>query len=138
MSNAKSIDTPSASNAHLFVAFAPKSAEEKAYMSRVPYANAVGSLMYAMVCTRPDLAQSVSMVSRFMGDLGKQHWQAVKRIFWYLKGTSDVGLIYGGVTECLLSGYSKSDYVRDVDSRRSMTGYVFTLVGSVVSWKATL
>lgn len=119
-------------------AFAPKSAEEKEYMSRVPYASAVGSLMYAMVCTRPDLAHAVSVVSRFMGDPGKEHWQAVKRIFRYLKGTSDVGLIYGGDTNCLVTGYSDSDYAGDVDTRRSMTGYVFTLGGSVVSWKATL
>uniref|UniRef100_A0A3Q7GQW1 Reverse transcriptase Ty1/copia-type domain-containing protein n=1 Tax=Solanum lycopersicum TaxID=4081 RepID=A0A3Q7GQW1_SOLLC len=53
-------------------------------------------------------------------------------------GTSDVGLIYGGDTQCLVTGYSDSDYAGDVDTRRSMTGYVFTLGGSVVSWKATL
>ncbi|XP_047334054.1 secreted RxLR effector protein 161-like [Impatiens glandulifera] len=107
-------------------------------MSHVPYASAVGSLMYAMVCTRPDLAHAVSVVSRFMGDPGKEHWQAVKRIFRYLRGTSDIGLSYGGDSQCLVSGYSDSDYAGDVDSRRSMTGYVFTLGGSVVSWKATL
>ncbi|KAJ4730101.1 Retrovirus-related Pol polyprotein from transposon TNT 1-94 [Melia azedarach] len=138
MSTAKPIDTPSDANAHLSVAFAPKSVEEKEYMSRVPYTSAVGSLMYAMVCTRPDLAQSVSVVSRFMGEPGKEHWQAVKRIFRYLKGTFDVGLIYRGDTQCLVTGFSDSDYVGDVDSRRSMTGYVFTLGSSVVSWKATL
>ncbi|KAJ4710294.1 Retrovirus-related Pol polyprotein from transposon TNT 1-94 [Melia azedarach] len=134
----KDLDTPSAANAHLSVAFAPKSIEEKEYMSRVPYASAVGSLMYAMVCSRPDLAQSVSVVSRFMGEPGKEHWQAVKRIFRYLKGTFDVGLIYGGDTQCLVTGFSDSDYAGDIDSRRSMTGYVFTLGSSVVSWKATL
>ncbi|KAL6181625.1 hypothetical protein ACLB2K_048276 [Fragaria x ananassa] len=85
MSTSKSIDTPSAANIHLSTAFAPKSAEEKEYMSRVPYASAVGSLMHAMVCTRPDLAHAVSVVSRFMGEPGKEHWQAVKRIFRYLK-----------------------------------------------------
>ncbi|KAJ4718647.1 Retrovirus-related Pol polyprotein from transposon TNT 1-94 [Melia azedarach] len=138
MSTAKPIDTLSAANAHLSVAFAPKSVEEKEYMSRVPYTSAVGSLMYAMVCTRPDLAQSVSVVSRFMGEPGKEHWQAVKRIFRYLKGTFDVGLIYRGDTQCLVTGFSDSDYAGDVDSRRSMTGYVFTLGSSVVSWKATL
>uniref|UniRef100_A0A3Q7H6H9 Reverse transcriptase Ty1/copia-type domain-containing protein n=1 Tax=Solanum lycopersicum TaxID=4081 RepID=A0A3Q7H6H9_SOLLC len=53
-------------------------------------------------------------------------------------GTSDVGLIYGGDTQCLVIGYSDSDYTEDIDTRRSMTGYVFTLGGSVVSWKATL
>ena len=62
----------------------------------------------------------------------------MKRIFRYLKGTSDVGLIYGGGIHCLVTGYSDSDYTGDVDSGRSMTGYVFTLGGSVVSWKATL
>ncbi|KAJ4715506.1 Retrovirus-related Pol polyprotein from transposon TNT 1-94 [Melia azedarach] len=138
MSTAKPIDTPSAANAHLSVAFAPKSVEEKEYMSRVPYASVVGSLMYAMVCTRPDLAQSVSVISRFMSELGKEHWQAVKRIFRYLKGTFDVGLIYRGDTQCLVTGFSNSDYAGDIDSRRSMTSYVFTFSTSVVSWKATL
>ncbi|XP_047319525.1 secreted RxLR effector protein 161-like [Impatiens glandulifera] len=138
MATAKPIDTPSASNAHLSVVCAPKSSQEKEYMSHVPYASAVGSLMYAMVCTRPDLAHAVSVVSRFMGDPGKEHWKAVKRIFRYLRGTSDIGLSYGGDSQCLVSGYSDSDYAGDVDSRRLMTGYVFTLGGSVVSWKATL
>uniref|UniRef100_A0A3Q7J734 Reverse transcriptase Ty1/copia-type domain-containing protein n=1 Tax=Solanum lycopersicum TaxID=4081 RepID=A0A3Q7J734_SOLLC len=113
MSSSKPIDTPSAANIHLTAMFAPQSEEEKEYMSRVPYASAVGSLM-------------------------ERHWQAVKRIFPDLRGTSDVGLIYGGDTQCLVTGYSDSDYAGDVDTRRSMTGYVFTLGGSVVSWKATL
>ncbi|XP_047340459.1 secreted RxLR effector protein 161-like [Impatiens glandulifera] len=67
-----------------------------------------------------------------------EHWQAVKRIFRYLRGTSDVGLIYGSNNQCLVTGYSDSDYAVDIDGRRSMTGYVYTLVDSVVSWKATL
>ena len=138
MANAKPIDTPSAANAHLSTAFAPKSSDEKEYMEHIPYASAVGSLMYAMVCTRPDLAHAVSVVSRYMADPGKEHWQAVKRIFRYLRGTSDIGLHYGANSQCVISGYSDSDYAGDVDSRRSMTGYVFTLGGSVVSWRATL
>ncbi|KFK41513.1 hypothetical protein AALP_AA2G139400 [Arabis alpina] len=137
MFSAKPIDTPCAANLHLTV-YAPQSEEEQEYMSQVPYASDVGSLMYAMVCTRPDLAQAVSVVSRFMGQPGKEHWLAVKRIFRYLKGTSDVGLMYGGETPCLVTGYSDSDYAGDVDTRRSVTGYVFTLGSSVVSWKATL
>ncbi|XP_042035223.1 secreted RxLR effector protein 161-like [Salvia splendens] len=119
MSTSIPIDTPSATNIHL-------------------YSNAVGSLMYAMVCSRPDIAHAVSVVSRFMVQPGKEHWQAVKRIFRYLRGTYDVGLVYGGDTHCSVTGYSDSDYAGDVDGRRSMTDYVFTLGGSVVSWKATL
>ncbi|KAL1198052.1 Retrovirus-related Pol polyprotein from transposon TNT 1-94 [Cardamine amara subsp. amara] len=106
MSTSKPIDTPSAANLHLTMCV-PQSEDEKKYMSRVLYASVVGSLMYAMVCTRPDLAHAVSVVSRFMGQPGKEHWLAVKRIFRYLRG--------------------------DVDSRMSMTGYVFTLGNSVIS-----
>ena len=51
----------------------------------------------------------------------------MKRIFWYLKGTSDIGLVYGDKDPRLVTGYSDSDYAGDVDCRRSMTGYVFTL-----------
>ncbi|KAK9676070.1 hypothetical protein RND81_11G051700 [Saponaria officinalis] len=55
-----------------------------------------------------------------------------------MRGTADVGLVYGNNDECLVVGYSDSDYAADVDGRRSVTGYVFTLGGSVVSWKYTL
>ncbi|OAE24922.1 hypothetical protein AXG93_2931s1660 [Marchantia polymorpha subsp. ruderalis] len=112
--------------------------EEKKYMSRIPYASAVGSLMYAMIYTRPDLAFAVCVVSQYMVNSRKEHWQAVKRIFTYLRGTSDIGLCYGNDTQCLVVGYSDFDYAGDVDSMSSMTGYVFTLRGSVVSWKLTL
>ena len=94
--------------------------------------------MYDMVYTKPDLAHAVSVVSRFMGYPSKEYWEVVKRIFRYLRGTSDVGLIYGGDMACLVTGLSNSNYVRDVDGRRSMNDYVFTLGGSVVSWKVTL
>ncbi|GKG39208.1 hypothetical protein Tco_0463353, partial [Tanacetum coccineum] len=57
-------------------------------MDRVPYASAVGSLIYAMVCTRPDLAHAVGVVSRFLSNPGKKHWEAVKWIFRYLRVTS--------------------------------------------------
>ncbi|XP_038896314.1 secreted RxLR effector protein 161-like [Benincasa hispida] len=138
MSSAKSINTSSVVNARFSSVLLPQSEAEKEYMYRVPYATAVESLMYAMVCTRSNLAHTVSVVSRFMGQIGKEHWQVVKRIFRYLRGTSDVSFVFGNCTECLVTGYSDSDYAGDVDSRRSMTGYVFTLGGSVINWKATL
>ena len=61
-------------------------------MSRVPYASAVGSLIYAMVCNRPDIAHVVGVLSRFMSNLGKEHWIIVKQVFKYLCGISDYGL----------------------------------------------
>uniref|UniRef100_A0A803KM19 Retrovirus-related Pol polyprotein from transposon TNT 1-94 n=1 Tax=Chenopodium quinoa TaxID=63459 RepID=A0A803KM19_CHEQI len=69
---------------------------------------------------------------------GREHWQGVKRIFRYLRGTADIGLVFGNGKECLVTRYNDSDYAANVDTRRSVTGYVFTLGGSVVSWKSTL
>ena len=90
----------------------PKSVQEREYMTHVPYANAVGSLMYAMVCTRPDLSQAVSMVSRYMHDPEQGHWEAVKWILRYIKGTINVGMVFEkdstGKQDCI--GYVDSDY----------------------------
>ncbi|RVW42242.1 Retrovirus-related Pol polyprotein from transposon TNT 1-94 [Vitis vinifera] len=67
-------------------------------MSKVPYASAIDSLMYAMECTRPDIAHAVGVVSRFTSRLGKQHWEAVKWILRYLKGSLDTCLCFTGGT----------------------------------------
>ncbi|KAL1194822.1 Retrovirus-related Pol polyprotein from transposon TNT 1-94 [Cardamine amara subsp. amara] len=91
-----------------------------------------------MVCKKPDIAHAVSIVRRFMGQPGKEHWLVVKRIFRYLRGTSDIALIYGGEVPCMITGYSDSDYAGDVDNKRSMTDYVFALGNSAIRWKATL
>ena len=61
----------------------------------------------------------------------------MKRIFRYLRGTTDIGLVHGNGKECLVTGYSDYDNAADMDTRRSMTEYEFTLGGSVVSWKST-
>jgi hypothetical protein len=65
-------------------------------MSHVLYASAVGSLMYAMVCTRPDIAHAVGVLSKYMSKPGKEHWTIVKRVFRYLRGTTSYGLCYQG------------------------------------------
>jgi len=65
-------------------------------MSRVPYASAVGRLMYAMIYTRPDIAQAMGVVNRFMTNPGQEHWNIVKRILRHVKGTLDAALCYGG------------------------------------------
>jgi hypothetical protein len=109
-------------------------------MSKVPYENAVGSLMYLMVCTRPDLAYAMGKVSRYMSNPGKVHWEAVKWILRYLKGTKDVGLLFDANSNNAKSllGYVDADYGQDLDGRRSTTGYMFTLGGGCISWRSTL
>ena len=79
----------------------PKTQEEIDYMSKIPYSSAVGSLMYAMVCTRPDIAHVVGVVSRYMNISGKEHWKAVQWILRYLRGTTSHALHFGGLDTVL-------------------------------------
>nr|KYP64463.1 Retrovirus-related Pol polyprotein from transposon TNT 1-94 [Cajanus cajan] len=139
MENSKPVSTPLATHFKLDVRTLPSTDEEKEYMNTFPYSSVVGSLMYAMVCTRPDLAHAVSVVSRFMSNPGKAHWEAVKWIMRYLKGTSNIRLVYGSNDiGCGLIGYADSDYGGDLVRRRSWTCSIFTLYGCAISWKATL
>ena len=107
-------------------------------MSKVSYANAVGCLMYLMVCTRPDISHAVSVVNRYFADPGKVHWNAVKWIFRYLIGTRDFGILFDQRASTKAVGYVDSDYAGDLDSKKSMTSYVFRFAGSPICWKSTL
>ncbi|KAG8503721.1 hypothetical protein CXB51_001724 [Gossypium anomalum] len=95
MQSTKPVSTPLAAHFRLSLVLSPQSDDEIEYMSHVPYSSAMGSLMYAIVCSRPDLSYAVSAVSRYMAN-------------------------------------------PDLDRRRSLTGYVFTIGGCAISWKATL
>ncbi|KAH9681068.1 hypothetical protein KPL71_026802 [Citrus sinensis] len=137
MQDCKSISTPLPVNFKLSSSMRPSNEAERKEMSRVPYASAVGSLMFAMICTRSDIAQAVGAVSRYMANPGGEHWIAVKRILRYIRGTSDVVLCYRG-SEFTVRGYVDSDFAGDLDKRKSTTGYVFTLAGVAVSWVSKL
>ena len=78
-------------------------------MSRASYASFVGSLMYAMMCTHPDICYAVGLVSQYQLNPSQKHWMAVKRILRYLKGTSDYMLCYQGKKDLRLICYSNSD-----------------------------
>ncbi|KAK4406656.1 Retrovirus-related Pol polyprotein from transposon TNT 1-94 [Sesamum angolense] len=105
MHNVNPIDTPMDKSCVLSKEFCPITEEEKKRMTKIPYASAVGSLMYAMMCTRLDLCFAVGMVSRYQSNPGPDHWVAVKRILRYLKGTSNLALCYHGGSLRLV-GYS--------------------------------
>lgn len=110
-------------------------AENNDFCSTVPFREAVGSLMFLAMVSRPDIMFSVNVVSRYLNCYNNTHWQAVKRIFRYLRGTADLGITYkGGESELKLEGYSDADYASDLATRRSTTGYTFILAGGPVSW----
>ena len=103
-----------------------------------PYASAVGALMFAALVTRPDIAFAVTSLCQFMSAPGNDHWQAVKRVMRYLRGTRHLGLTYGwaGGDNRELYGYSDSDWGNDTNDRRSFTGWVFLLHDAAVSWQS--
>ena len=137
MKDAKSVISPLAGHHKLNSKQCPTSKKEKEEMRKVPYQSAVGSLMYAMVCTRPDIAYAVGVVSRFMKNPGKAHWEAVKWILRYLKGTSTSCLCFGN-GDPVLQGYTDADYAGDKDHRKSTSGYLMTYAGGAVSWQSRL
>ena len=137
MSKAKVVSSPLASHFKLSSRHSPSTDKEKEDMRRVPYASAVGSLMYAMVCTRPDIAYAVGVVSRFLSNPGRQHWEAVKWIMRYLRVTSKLKLTFGSGKPVLI-GYTDSDMAGDVDNRKSTSGYLMTFSGGAVSWQSRL
>ena len=91
------------------------------YMCKFTYASVVGSLMYAMVYTRLDIAHAVGFVSRYMNNPGKEHWMAMKWILKYLRGTTNQELCFGG-SNISLQGYVDANMVGDRDNRRSNIG----------------
>ena len=130
---AKPTAIPIDPNRPLLKSQCPTKLADIAKMKNIPYREAVGSLLYAAMGTRPDIAFATSTVAQFMDNPGHEHWEAVKKIFWYLKGTRDLKLIYGGKEEDL---YGYVDDGASQDHRRAISGYVFIVDGGAVSWSS--
>ena len=101
-------------------------------MRNVPYREAIGSLMYAALGTCPDISFAVSFLAQFMQNPGRPHWEALKRVFGYLKGTKDLKLVIGGL-QGGLEAFSYVDWASQ-EHRHSISRYVFTIDGCMVSW----
>ncbi|KAM0037011.1 putative RNA-directed DNA polymerase [Helianthus debilis subsp. tardiflorus] len=109
---------------------------EKEQMSQIPYASVVGSLMYAQVCTRPDIAYIAGMLGRYQTNPGLDHWKAAKKVLRYLQGTKDYKLTYRRSDRLEVVGYSDSDFAKCKDDKKSTSGYIFMLAGGPISWKS--
>jgi hypothetical protein len=105
-------------------------------MQRFPYNAVVGSLLYLAGTTRPDIAYAVGALARHMATPTAEHWSVAMGVLRYLKGTPNLGLVFGGGTG--LVGFCDADYAGDVDTRRSTTAYVFLLNGGAISWSSRL
>ena len=89
--------------------------------------------MYAQVCTRPDIAFAIGILGRYQSNPGLDHWRAVKKVMRYLQGIKYYKLMYIRTSNLEVVGYSDSDFVGCVDSRKSTSGYIFILAGGAIS-----
>lgn len=137
MQNCNPKATPADPHTNLTAQMSPGTQEEANAMKKVPYREAVGSLLYLATTTRPDIAYAVSQVSRFSHNPGNAHWSAVKRILAYLAGTTNYGLRFNLGSKPLLC-YCDADWGRDLDKRRSTTGYIFINHGGPIVWGSRL
>ena len=135
MENSKKGTLPFRHEVHLSREQSSKTLEQKERMSRIPFASTLGSLTYAMLCTRPDICYAVGIVSRCQSDPAEEHWIAVKHILKYLRRTRDYMLVYSsGSMETI--GYTNLDFQGDIDSRKSTSRYVFTLNDGAICWRS--
>jgi hypothetical protein len=96
------------------------------------YSQIIGPLMYLADTTRLDISYDVSKLSRFTSNPGDDHWKALERVMCYLRGTTSFGIHYSGYPSTL-EGYSDSNWISNADEIKTMSGYVFTLIGAAVS-----
>ena len=114
----------------------PQNDLERKQMQAIPYASVVGSLMYAQICTRPDISFAVGMLGRYQSNPGLDHWKAAKKVLRYLQGIKEYMLTYRRSDHLEVIGYSDSDYAGCVDTRKSTCGYLYLLAGGAISWKS--
>ncbi|XP_068322464.1 secreted RxLR effector protein 161-like [Pyrus communis] len=118
--------------------FLPNEDEEEILEPEVPYLSAIGALLYLAQCTRPDISFAVNLLARYSNAPTHRHWNGVKDIFHYLKGTTDLGLFYthespsvaapyGPWVDFYLVGYTDVGYLSNLHRACSQTGYVFTI-----------
>ena len=134
LEEAKTIPFPIYPTIYYSTKDAPADKTEAAHMAKMPYRQAIGSLMYAAVATRPDIAFAVSTLSQFLENPGEAHWDAVKRVFRYLAGTRGHVLTYGGERMELI-GYTDADGSSQ-DHRRAISGHAFFIDAGAISWSS--
>ena len=130
----KPVSSPMEPNVKLSSSQSPTTGADFAAMQHIHYCEAVGSLMYAALGTRPDISYAMTNVSRFSSNPGMPHWDAARRIYCYLLGTKDLRMTYGGIEKALV-GYTDADGSMDED-RKAISGYAFLIDGGTVSWSS--
>ena len=127
--DANDTKTPLPAGVHLTKSETPSSTN-----IRTEYQQLIGTLLYAALGTRPDIAFTVTQLSRFNSDPTEEHLRYAKYVLRYLKGTKLLWICYDGSSNASLIGYSDSDWGKNKDDHHSTSGQVFTLANGAISW----
>ena len=140
MQDCKPVNTPLDPGSKLSIADCPQTEEDAALMRSKPYAEAVGTLMYIAIATRPDIAYAVGVLSRFSSNPGVAHWKAVHHLFRYMQATKDLKLTYAPDPSqtSLFTTYCDADFAGNIDNKKSTSGYVVKIGTGAVSWSSRL
>lgn len=143
MADCNGVLTPMEPGLKLSKSQSPSAPEEVAEMRNVPYLQAIGSLLYLAIATRPDISFAVGVLARFASNPGVAHWKAVKHLFRYLRSTVDYKLTYrrSAMPEApadLFTAYSDADHGGNIDNGRSTSGYIIRMAGAAISWSSRL
>jgi hypothetical protein len=133
MEDCNPVSTPMEPGSDISMKDCPTKEEDIQEMKKYPYREVLGSLMYLMVSTRPDLAHAVGMLGRYANNPGKRHWYAAKRVLRYLQGTKDYKLTFQG-NQLDIHGYCDADFGRDLDERVSVSGVLIKAAGGAIVW----
>ena len=140
LSDCHAVTTPMDPGQRFSRSQSPITPEDISAMSRIPFLSAIGALLYLALGTRPDIAFAVSKLAQFSSNPGMAHWNGVKHLFRYLKGTLDLKLTYRATPTPLSSHlfvtYSDADHAGDLDTRKSTSGYVVMMGSGAVSWSS--
>ena len=113
----------------------PTTPNQVAKMKGIPYSEAIGSILWPAVVSRPDIAYATGILSQFIQNPGYAHWEGVKRIISYLNTTKNHWLTFGGTSKTLVEGYSDADWASQKDWH-SISGYVFFLGRGAITWSS--
>ena len=135
MHNSKPKGTPLPEGIHLEKGAKDYKSEAQ---QRTYYQQMIGSLIYLMIGTRPDIAWAVSRLSQYMQEPTIEHVEAAKHVFRYLRQTTEFKIRYQGAGNSGLIGYSDADWGENRDNRRSTTGFVFLMADGAVTWTSRM
>ena len=113
----------------------PQNDIERDQMKAVPYSSVVGTLIYAQVCTRPDIVFVVGVLGKYLSDPSQSHWKEANKVLRYLQGIKDLMLTYRHTDTLEVVGFSDSDYTSCVDDKKSTNGHIFMMAKRTISWK---